>query len=479
MKLRPYQRQAVDSIGRCLADAGSTLMVLPTGTGKTVVFAHVIKEHCEGRALVLAHREELIVQNARTIERVVGEPCDIERAEQHADLGGPLQRKAKVIVASKDSLYERRLSRFDPSEFGLIVTDECFPRGTLVDRRSIETICVGDAVRSWSHDRERMELKKVTRTFKSKPAGLIRVMVGGVSIVCTPGHPFWTNRGYVPAVVLDCGDMVFRLRHEIPQYMHNLRAGFCGDVQPENLLKAVRNYSKETAQEADQIDVCCVQNAHYCQRSKRSGNLCKMSQGILLRSVQERVQKAREFRDDGANQQKIRVNALEGTKPDASTGDPQEGFGHHETTWSQASHTGWKWSRTDGSRTPACQCSRLVNQSHCSDKQTEDQSRTSAFTLQDRRGQSDLENRGGDRRRIAQGACASRPGSQEGCVLEIERVDSVQVLKPGRDGTFGGLCPDGFVYNIEVEENHNYFVENVLVHNCHHSTATTYGRVYD
>lgn len=29
------------------------------------------------------------------------------------------------------------------------------------------------------------------------------------------------------------------------------------------------------------------------------------------------------------------------------------------------------------------------------------------------------------------------------------------------------MCPDGVVYNIEVEENHNYFVNGVLVHNCH------------
>jgi hypothetical protein len=46
-------------------------------------------------------------------------------------------------------------------------------------------------------------------------------------------------------------------------------------------------------------------------------------------------------------------------------------------------------------------------------------------------------------------------------------VDSVEVLERGSDGTFGGLCSDGFVYNLEIEKTHTYFAEGVLVHNCH------------
>lgn len=46
-------------------------------------------------------------------------------------------------------------------------------------------------------------------------------------------------------------------------------------------------------------------------------------------------------------------------------------------------------------------------------------------------------------------------------------VDCVEVLEPGRDGTFGGVCPNGRVYNLEVEGTHTYFAEGVVVHNCH------------
>lgn len=124
MKLRDYQTRAVANVGRCLAEHGSTLLVLPTGCGKTVCFAAAIAEHSQGkRAIVLAHRYELIEQNARTIGRVLGEPCDIERGDLRADLPGAFS-KARVIVASKDSLHPKRLARFDPSEFGLLVVDE-------------------------------------------------------------------------------------------------------------------------------------------------------------------------------------------------------------------------------------------------------------------------------------------------------------------------------------------------------------------
>jgi superfamily II DNA or RNA helicase len=123
MILRDYQRRAVDSIGRSLATAPSTLLVLPTGTGKTAVFAHVIKEHCDGRAIVLVHREELLWQNVRTIESVLGDgSCDVERAELTANnsLFG-----SRVVVASKDSLRGNRLERYRADEYGLVVTDEC------------------------------------------------------------------------------------------------------------------------------------------------------------------------------------------------------------------------------------------------------------------------------------------------------------------------------------------------------------------
>ncbi|WP_371863443.1 helicase-related protein [Deinococcus cellulosilyticus] len=46
-------------------------------------------------------------------------------------------------------------------------------------------------------------------------------------------------------------------------------------------------------------------------------------------------------------------------------------------------------------------------------------------------------------------------------------MESVQVLQPGDSGEYGGLCPGGVVYNLEVAVHHNYFAEGILVHNCY------------
>jgi len=51
--------------------------------------------------------------------------------------------------------------------------------------------------------------------------------------------------------------------------------------------------------------------------------------------------------------------------------------------------------------------------------------------------------------------------------LEFSRVDRVEVLEQGSGSGFGEVCPDGYVYNFEVEGNNNYFANGVLVHNCH------------
>jgi len=55
MKLRPYQDEAVRNIEAEWKDHRSTLLVLPTGTGKTTVFAEIIRRAFPRRALVLAH----------------------------------------------------------------------------------------------------------------------------------------------------------------------------------------------------------------------------------------------------------------------------------------------------------------------------------------------------------------------------------------------------------------------------------------
>lgn len=125
--MRPYQSEALDAIHTEWKDHPATLLVLPTGTGKTHVFAHAIhNEHM--RAMVVAHRKELIYQAQDKINRVTGVQPEIEMASQWASEGG-MHGNAECVVSTIQTQVsglggDGRMSRFKPNEFGLLVIDE-------------------------------------------------------------------------------------------------------------------------------------------------------------------------------------------------------------------------------------------------------------------------------------------------------------------------------------------------------------------
>lgn len=230
MRLRYYQEDAIANVEKALSRVRSTLVQLPTGCGKTVVFNDLASRYAQSmrRTLILAHREELIFQAATALERATGIKAAIEkaeRAEAHEIVPSLLEAgapgvgpdgKPLVVVGSVQSMV-RRLDRFRPDHFDLVVIDECFPAGTPIyttrfNDQPIETISVGDEVFSWSHVLGRKVIGRVTRVFERKPSGrLTRVeFAGGYSMACTPEHPFWVqNRGkYEPAIGLRPGDVL-------------------------------------------------------------------------------------------------------------------------------------------------------------------------------------------------------------------------------------------------------------------------------
>lgn len=123
MDLRPYQEAARQAIhGEWDQGRRKTLLVLPTGTGKTIVFAAVAEDQVRKgqRVLVLAHRGELLEQAAAKIGTVSGLGCAVEKAELSAE--GSWYR---ITVGSVQTLMrEKRLERFEPDHYGTIIVDE-------------------------------------------------------------------------------------------------------------------------------------------------------------------------------------------------------------------------------------------------------------------------------------------------------------------------------------------------------------------
>lgn len=123
MQLRPYQQEAKDSIFQEW-DKGilKTLLVLPTGCGKTIVFAKVTEECVRkgDRVLILAHRGELLEQAADKIAKATGLGCATEKAEETC-----LGSWFRITVGSVQSLMrETRLNRFPNDYFHTVIIDE-------------------------------------------------------------------------------------------------------------------------------------------------------------------------------------------------------------------------------------------------------------------------------------------------------------------------------------------------------------------
>ncbi|UDQ99257.1 DEAD/DEAH box helicase [Lentisphaerota bacterium WC36G] len=123
MKLRPYQQQAMENVLAEWENVDRTLLVLPTGTGKTIVFAkttEIIVGQRNARVLILAHRGELLEQASDKILTATGLKCATEKAEETA-----LGSFFRITVGSVQTLMrEKRLKQFAKDYYTHIIIDE-------------------------------------------------------------------------------------------------------------------------------------------------------------------------------------------------------------------------------------------------------------------------------------------------------------------------------------------------------------------
>jgi superfamily II DNA or RNA helicase len=147
--LRDYQLQAHDAVYESLVKSGdkSSLVVMPTGTGKTVLFGHVAGNWPSGRVLIMAHRDELIRQAADKVGKIIGETCDIEMGDDFADQCNLYSRSHVVVTSVQTMSRERRMSRFNPDDFGLLVIDEAHHATASTYRKVIDYFRQNESLR--------------------------------------------------------------------------------------------------------------------------------------------------------------------------------------------------------------------------------------------------------------------------------------------------------------------------------------------
>ena len=117
--LRPYQEEALRAIHAGFREFDRQLVVLPTGSGKTILFSQLAANFHPRRTLILAHREELIGQAVDKLHASTGIAADVERAGCRASLAAP------AVVASVQTLMQDvRRARWPRDHFALVVADE-------------------------------------------------------------------------------------------------------------------------------------------------------------------------------------------------------------------------------------------------------------------------------------------------------------------------------------------------------------------
>src|SRR5688500_13853887 len=176
LDVRPfgYQREILDELEaqRTIHDRWRNLVVMATGTGKTVVSALDYKRlRAAGtvdRILFIAHREELLVQSLSTFRHVL-------RQGDFGELyvGGQRPREWRHVFGSVQSLTQLNLDELEPAHFDLVVVDEFHHAMASTYRRLLEHLTPkvlvgltatpertdGADVREWFDGRTAVELR--------------------------------------------------------------------------------------------------------------------------------------------------------------------------------------------------------------------------------------------------------------------------------------------------------------------------------
>ncbi len=122
---RDYQVAVDEAVERELQKVDSTLVVLPTGTGKTVIMSGVAKRRCaNGAVLLLAHRVELLDQAAKRFQPDLGYVPQVIQGDRAVDWNA-VHYGERVLIGSVQTLWrEKRLKMLAQYPINTLLIDE-------------------------------------------------------------------------------------------------------------------------------------------------------------------------------------------------------------------------------------------------------------------------------------------------------------------------------------------------------------------
>lgn len=429
--LYDYQVEAKEA----LITAYYGILQAPAGCGKTQIGIAVAADTGR-RTLWLTHTRDLLVQSKSRAEQYMSPSLTGTITEGRVQIG-----KA-ITFATVQTMCNLDLSQYR-DVWDCIIVDECFPADTQIQTPHgtvpIQFIFPGELVLTRNEFSGKLEFCEVEELQVRRAKKLLKVTSSnGQSVICTPNHPFYTRNGYRKAADLKNGDEVYLLREGVRPV----------DMEP---YPTIRNSKGRTLSVLFQRMF----------RKRKSSTLSL--DGRPERNFSEIYER---------NQSQIRFRENEAEQSDVQRRSSSESVTNPERNKASSTNSRREWSRFDNSARAFNQKPFRVspNVRVCCTDQVE-KSRLSD-TLQNRHCHSPAENRNRSRWWLSRFQKSSERRYEKNGIFEWVRVESVEILKPRSDGTFGDLCPGNCVYNLAVKHNHNYFANGFAVHNCHRVAGT-------
>jgi superfamily II DNA or RNA helicase len=488
-KLRDYQRKACND----MIKFPNGILEASTGAGKTVTALALIAWRKQP-TLIIVHNKELLYQWQGAIKKFLDYDCGI--------YGDGRKELKPITVGIINSIRNDVIELED--EFGHIVVDECFPAGTMIDGRPIETIKIGDYVRSFNHKTNKIEKKKVTYLFKKNPETLCTIkFANGKEITCTENHPFFTNKGYLTASSLS--DNISVLSIDILS-KHEKVKDEKSTVSSMQVRESNRRIIQTTSKTKGLSD---LQKQEFSEETENSNSsLLHMSQGSSLqkRKSQSKLSSESNYRDCAMLGRMCTKNNSTSPKESREISsqiqqEVRKRKNEEKQSFTQSESDSQNKSDEESKGNTSClarrerrerktytatretdDCARMGVRNCCKNGRSYSSNETKKMVqkekcsdfIQSGCGEHTIKDSHRDRREKSFLQKSSKAGQEERIPFKMERVESVTIHKRTDRQQYGRLCSDGFVYNIEVEDNHNYFVDDILVHNCHRCPSRTW-----
>lgn len=327
------------------------------------------------------------------------------------------------------------------------VFDECLTADTKVKtsdgEKEIADLKIGDKVLSYNHAKNTLEYKKITRLIKREaPQRMYRLLLrNGTVIISTGNHPHWTQDGYKEVKDIKKGDLLYATE------VHKLQDT---EVREGKEVRVVREGDSSRGVDGVSSEKL-IGGEEFLLRQRR------MRQNVTEEKV-ERVEKDKQPYEQPSVQ--AESNGYKEEKRMATNMDREPRLkGWQRKLFRTAKIAMEKAKRGeqrvgDGTASIPGKMGAWVSQE-----------------LQIRHRQFLPQNRNRMRWRQPQFSKDKSERQEEREEIRGVRVESVEVLELGDIKRLGLYRDADNVYCVDVEDNHNFFANGVLTHNCQRAKA--------